>query len=87
VPKGAIKKGEAVATRGQCTLCHGPALQGLGPVPGIAGRSPSYMVRQMFDMQQGTRTGSWSELMKRVVGPMTPDDMLSVAAYVASRVP
>ena len=87
VPTGAIKKGEAVATRGQCTLCHGPALQGLGPVPGIAGRSPSYMVRQMFDMQHGTRTGSWSELMKRVVGPMTADDMLNVAAYVASRAP
>jgi len=87
VPTGAIKKGEAVATRGQCTLCHGPTLQGLGPVPGIAGRSPSYMVRQMFDMQHGTRTGSWSELMKRVVGPMTADDMLNVAAYVASRAP
>jgi cytochrome c553 len=45
------------------------------------------MVRQMFDMQHGTRTGSWSELMKRVVGPMAPDDMLAVAAYVASRAP
>jgi len=38
-------------------------------------------------MQHGTRTGSWSELMKRVVGPMTADDMLNVAAYVASRMP
>jgi len=87
VPTGAIKKGEAVATRGQCALCHGAALQGLGPVPGIAGRSPSYMVRQMFDIQHGARTGSWSELMKRVVGSMTPDEMLDVAAYVASRAP
>ena len=87
VPTGSLRKGEAVATRGQCALCHGTTLQGLGPVPGIAGRSPSYMVRQMFDMQHGTRTGSWSELMKRVVGPMAPDDMLAVAAYVASRAP
>jgi cytochrome c553 len=87
VPTGSVKKGEAVATRGQCALCHGTNLQGLGPVPGISGRSPSYMVRQMFDMQHGTRTGSWSELMKRVVGPMTPEDMLAVAAYVASRTP
>ena len=87
VPSGAIKRGEAVATRGQCVLCHGATLQGLGPVPGIAGRSPSYMVRQMFDIQHGTRSGTWSELMKRVVGPMTPEEMLDVAAYVASRAP
>jgi len=87
VPTGAIKKGEAVATRGQCSLCHGANLEGLGPVPGIAGRSPSYTVRQLYDMKSGARTGSWSELMKRVVSPMTPDDMLNVAAYVASKAP
>jgi cytochrome c553 len=87
VPIGAIKKGEAVATRGQCALCHGQGLQGLGPVPGIAGRSPSYIVRQMYDIQHGARTGTWSELMKRVVGSMSPDDILDVAAYVASRAP
>jgi cytochrome c553 len=85
VPAGAIKKGEAVATRGQCAVCHGANLEGLGPVPGIAGRSPSYTVRQLYDMQHGARTGSWSELMKRVVATMTADDMLNVAAYVASK--
>jgi cytochrome c553 len=87
VPTGAIKKGDAVAARGQCALCHGQGLQGLGPVPGIVGRSPSYIVRQMYDMQHGARTGIWSELMKRVVGSMTTEDMLDVAAYVASRAP
>jgi len=87
VPKGSVKKGEALATRGQCALCHGPNLEGLGPVPGIAGRSPTYMVRQMYDMQHGTRSGVWSELMKRVVAPLSVDDMLNLAAYAASRTP
>ena len=36
-----------------CAVCHGADLKGLGPVPGIAGRSPSYLVRQMYDMQAG----------------------------------
>ena len=40
---------------------------GLGPVPGIAGRSPSYLTRQMFDMQAGARHGEWADLMKPVV--------------------
>ena len=87
VPKGSIKKGEALATRGQCALCHGANLEGLGPVPGIGGRSPTYMVRQMYDMQHGVRSGMWSELMKRVVAPLSVDDMLNLAAYAASRAP
>jgi cytochrome c553 len=91
-PVGSIEKGEKLAT-GQskntlaCGPCHGPDLKGLGPVPGIAGRSPSYMVRQLYDMQQGTRHGSWTELMKSVVSGLSQEDMLDIAAYVSSRTP
>lgn len=87
VPVGSIKKGEAVAVRGQCALCHGATLGGLGPVPGIGGRSASYMMRQLYDMKSGARNGVWGDLMKGVVRGMTEDDMLSVSAYVASRTP
>ena len=41
VPVGSVKKGEALEKSGQCTLCHGADLKGIGPVPTIAGRSPS----------------------------------------------
>jgi len=92
VPMGSIKKGEALVTTGagkttQCGLCHGADLKGLGPVPGIAGRSPSYLVRQMYDMQQGARKGTWSELMKPVVAKLTDDDLVAIAAYTSSRTP
>jgi cytochrome c553 len=87
VPVGAVKKGEALAKTGQCTLCHGPDLRGVGPVPPIAGRSPSYMMRQMYDMQQGTRKGMWTGLMKPVVASLSQDDLMDIAAYVASRTP
>jgi len=92
VPIGSIKKGEALVTTGggrttRCAVCHGADLKGLGPVPGIAGRSPSYTVRQLFDTQRGTRKGVWADLMKPVVANLTNDDMLAIAAYTASRVP
>ena len=87
VPVGSVKKGEALAKTAQCGVCHGADLKGLGPVPGLAGRSPSYLVRQMYDMQQGTRKGAWTEMMKGVVGKMTEADMLNVAAFMASRMP
>jgi cytochrome c553 len=91
VPVGSIKRGEALVMRGgggktiACTACHGPDLMGLGPLPGLAGRSPSYLVRQFYDMQSGTRHGEWTELMKPVVEKLTSDDMIAIAAYTASR--
>lgn len=92
VPVGSVKKGEALVTTGagkttQCAVCHGADLKGLGPVPGIAGRSPSYTVRQLYDMQRGTRKGEWTDLMKPVVAKLSNEDMLAIAAYAASRVP
>jgi cytochrome c553 len=92
VPVGSVKKGEALVTKGagkttQCAVCHGVDLKGLGPVPGIAGRSPSYLVRQMYDMQQGTRSGAWTQLMKPVVAHLSPEDMLDIVAYTASLKP
>jgi cytochrome c553 len=91
-PVGSVKKGEALVTKGegkttQCGMCHGPDLGGLGPVPGLAGRSPSYLVRQMYDMQQGTRKGLWTELMKPVVSKLSDEDMVDIAAFLASHKP
>jgi len=89
VPRGSIAKGAALASSGgsktlPCNVCHGQDLNGLGPVPAIAGRSPSYIMRQLWDIQQGTRKGVWSPLMKQVVAQLSPDDMLNLSAYVAS---
>ena len=93
VPPGTIKKGEMLATTGgngktvRCDICHGPDLRGIGPVPAIAGRQASYLTRQMYDMQVGARNGVWSPLMKAVVANLTEEDMMALAAYVASRMP
>jgi cytochrome c553 len=93
VPTGSIRKGEQLVTTGgggktvACGVCHGGDLKGLGPVPGLAGRSPSYVARQLYDLQQGARKGVWSELMKSAVAKLTPEDMLNIAAYTASRTP
>ncbi|HTC37179.1 MAG TPA: c-type cytochrome [Bryobacteraceae bacterium] len=92
VPPGSIKKGEALVTKGagkttQCAACHGADLKGLGPVPGIAGRSPSYLARQMYDMQHGARNGAWTQLMKPVVANLSDEDIIDIVAYTASLKP
>ncbi len=92
VPPGSVQKGEALVRSGSgrtvaCGTCHGVDLKGLGPVPGIAGRSPSYLVRQMYDMQAAARKGLWTALMNEVVKGLSEDDMLNISAYCASLKP
>jgi cytochrome c553 len=93
VPKGSISRGEKIVTTGAdgktvtCSICHGGDLKGLGFVPPIAGRSPSYIARQLFDMRSGARGGEGAALMKAVVSGLSNDDIVAITAYVSSREP
>ena len=92
VPLGSLARGEELVTTGagktiQCGICHGPDLMGLANIPAIAGRSPSYMMRQLYDMKRGTRNGVSVQLMKPVIANLTVDDMTDIVAYLASIVP
>jgi len=92
VPVGSLAKGEELVTTGggktvSCGVCHGPDLMGLGSMPGIAGRSPSYMMRQLWDMRQGTRKGPQAALMMPVIENLTVEDMTNIVAYLASLMP
>ena len=92
VPTGAVARGRALATTGggrtiACSTCHGADLRGLGPVPSIAGRSPSYMGRQMYDFKTGARHGAMSAPMTEVVARLTDEDIVDLLAYVATLAP
>ena len=90
VPAGSIKKGEALVKNGgngrtvACAICHGDTLKGLGNVPAIAGRHPSYMARQLYMFKDGRRNGGDAQLMKKPVAQLTDDDILNIVAYLAS---
>jgi len=90
VPVGSLAKGEALAKTGgsgvtaACGLCHGTDLKGVDTVPPIAGRSPTYIMRQLYEFQHGTRAGAASALMKPTVEKLSQDDMIALAAYISS---
>lgn len=90
VPVGSPKRGEALAAGGRtpaCATCHGPGLRGLGDVPSIAGRSPSYVMRQLVDMKLGTRAGTGVAPMKPVADALSIEEMTALAAYLATLAP
>jgi cytochrome c553 len=96
VPEGSIKRGQVLATTGgggrtlPCGTCHGgPAMRGVAVIglPPLAGRSPSYLVRQLYDLKHGARNGSQGVIMKSTVKDLTIDDMIALAAYMGSLEP
>jgi cytochrome c553 len=93
VPTGSIARGEVLARTGgpgittACISCHGPDLKGMNPIPGIAGRSPSYLVRQLYDFQQQARAGDAGAMMAPIVEKLSHGDMIALAAYLSSLKP
>jgi cytochrome c553 len=87
VPPGSIAKGEALVKIGDCGLCHGDKLKGLGEVPRLAGLQPLYIVRQLFDLQYGSSAGKAAALMKRAVANLSEDDIIGISAYLGSLPP
>lgn len=92
VPPGSLAKGkELVETGGgktiSCTTCHGVDLKGAGNIPRLAGVHPIYTVRQLYWFKDGTRNGADAGLMKPAAEPLTDEDIVNAAAYLASLQP
>lgn len=92
VPKGSVAKGEALVESGgtkttPCGECHGDALDGWGDTPRLAGLHPIYIVRQLHNFQTGASAGKDADMMKSVVQPLSDEDILDIAAYLASLKP
>ena len=91
VPIGSVDKGKALAEgndkQPSCASCHGEGLKGTGDVPPLAGKTATYIVRQLFMIQSGERNGAHVEPMKAVVAQMNVNDMLALAAYSATLKP
>ena len=89
VPPGSVARGKVLVTTGggvtiACASCHGASLAGVADIPTIAGRSPEYVFRQLYEMQTGMRGGPQTLPMQGVVSHLTNDDMLAISAYLAS---
>ena len=93
VPRGSVARGKLLAVRGvdgpatACVACHGADLRGVGLVPPLAGRSPSYVLRQLLAFRTGARSTAAGEPMQPVVQRLAIGDMIALAAYVALQPP
>ncbi len=92
VPTGSVAAGSALVRSGAgktvpCSTCHGADLKGIDDVPSIAGRSPTYVLRQLFEFKAGVRHGAYADQMASTVANLSMDDIIAIAAYLGTRDP
>jgi cytochrome c553 len=58
--------------------------RGIADIPPIGGRTTSYLMRQLWDMKQGTRK---NPLMDPVLENLSAEDLLNIVAYLATQTP
>ena len=92
-PPGSLLLGKRLVTAGEggktqkCATCHGPNFKGSENVPPLAGRSPSYLLRQLLAFQHGLRSGEAGKQMLPVVEKLELADMVAISAYLGSLYP
>lgn len=93
VPLGSVARGRSLVKTGNhghtvaCVTCHGNKLQGMGAIPPLAGRSPSYLLRQLLAFRTGARTGALAQPMQPVVANLDIGNMIDAVAFAASLPP
>lgn len=90
VPEGSVTKGMDIVSTGAgkttaCRACHGDELRGQIDFPGLAGRSPTYIARQLYSFKSGLRTGPNADIMKGVAEKLSDDDIIAISAFISTR--
>lgn len=88
---GQVKQGEQLYRNGNrdkdvpaCLACHGPTGAGNLPmkVPSLAGQHSAYVVAQLQNYANGSRSTDPNKMMETIAGRLSPADMQAVAAYI-----
>jgi len=73
------KAGQTEAS--MCLGCHGPAAEGNGHIPRLAGQHPEYLERQLNYFKTGTRKNGH---MQSIAATLTDADIKELSAYFGS---
>lgn len=68
-----------------CTACHGPKGEGLEAAgfPRLAGQQINYVINQLNNFKNGSRTNDSSVMMNNIAAAMTDEQITAVANYLS----
>ena len=88
---GQVKQGEQLYRNGNagenvpaCLACHGPDGAGnvLMKVPALAGQHSQYLVAQLQNYANGSRSTDPNKMMETIASRLTPAEVQAVASYI-----
>jgi len=88
---GQVKQGEQLYRNGNagaevpaCLACHGPdgAGNALMKVPALTGQHSQYVVTQLQNYANGSRSTDPNKMMETIASRLTPAEMQAVASYI-----
>lgn len=82
-PPAQAQAGQAIAQRFHCNSCHKPDFSGQQHIPRLASQHYDYLVKEL----RGFKTGARPDIdgsMASSAQPLTDQDIVQVAAYLAS---
>ena len=88
---GEVKQGESLYRNGNvasnvpaCEACHSPDGAGNAAmkVPALAGQHAEYVVAQLQNYANGSRTTDPNKMMETIASRLTPAEMQAVASYI-----
>lgn len=88
---GQVKQGESLFRNGNvasnvpaCEACHSPDGAGNAAmkVPSLAGQHAEYIVAQLQNYANGSRTTDPNKMMETIASRLTPAEMQAVASYI-----
>lgn len=76
-------EGKKIAEERQCAACHLPAYRGAGEIPRLTRQKPSYLIKQMKDYRDGTRTSD-EGIMSANVKDLTDQQIEALAHFIST---
>jgi cytochrome c553 len=77
------QKGAQAAAGRRCASCHADTFAGTKAVARIAGQREEYLVKALHDYKSGTRSGGAGAAMADVAYPLSDEEIIALAHYLA----
>lgn len=78
-----IETGEALATEYRCNSCHGADYLGGHQIPPLRNQRMGYILKSLHDYKASRRIGDRAAMVE-IATPLTDDEMLTLASYLAN---
>ena len=78
-----IERAKEIVAKNRCNFCHTSTFAGQDQIPRIAGQREDYLLKALHDYKAGVRSGGGQAAMAEVAYPLSEEEIVALAHYLA----